>query len=138
MKHPDERAAFRIKCTQVRTLVRIAVVAGERGFRCRLFRHAGERRCARRDRRRTAPRFGEGSSIRSDDRHVHGRFAEAARPSGGMTFSQEPTSFRLQNGNEISDTDHCFILVTLLRGKPSFGAFVCQFLDPTLHLRVSA
>jgi hypothetical protein len=40
----------------------------------------------------------------------------AARPSGGMTFSQEPTSFRLQNGNEVSDTDHCLILVTLLRG----------------------
>ena len=29
MKQPDERAAFRIKSTQVRTLVRIAVVAGE-------------------------------------------------------------------------------------------------------------
>jgi hypothetical protein len=43
-------------------------------------------------------------------------FAGAARPSGGMAFSQEPTSFRLQNGNEISDTDHCLILVTLLRG----------------------
>ena len=63
-----------------------------------------------------APRFAEGSSIRSDDRHVHGRFAGAARPSGGMAFSQEPTSFCLQNGNEISDTDHCFILVALLKG----------------------
>ena len=41
-----------------------------------------------------------GSSIRSDNRLVHGRFAGAARPSGGMTFSQEPTSFRLQNGAE--------------------------------------
>jgi len=29
MKQPDERAAFRIKSTQVRSLVRIAVVAGE-------------------------------------------------------------------------------------------------------------
>ena len=29
IKQPDERAAFRIKSTQVRTLVRIAVVAGE-------------------------------------------------------------------------------------------------------------
>jgi hypothetical protein len=29
MKQPDERAAFRIKSTQVRTLVRIEVVAGE-------------------------------------------------------------------------------------------------------------
>ncbi len=29
MKQPDECAAFRIKSTQVRTLVRIAVVAGE-------------------------------------------------------------------------------------------------------------
>ncbi len=29
MKQPNERAAFRIKSTQVRTLVRIAVVAGE-------------------------------------------------------------------------------------------------------------
>ena len=45
-----------------------------------------------------------------------------------MAFGQEPTSFRLQNGNEISDTDHCLILVTLLRGLPSFGAFVGQFL----------
>ena len=63
-----------------------------------------------------APRFAEGSSIRSDNRHVHGRFAEAARPSGGTAFSQEPTSFCLQNGNEISNTDHCLILFTLLRG----------------------
>ena len=29
MKQPDERAAFRIKSTQVRPLARIAVVAGE-------------------------------------------------------------------------------------------------------------
>jgi hypothetical protein len=29
MKQPDERAAFRIKSTQVRTLLCIAVVAGE-------------------------------------------------------------------------------------------------------------
>jgi len=29
MKQPDERAAFRIRSTQVRTLVRIAVIAGE-------------------------------------------------------------------------------------------------------------
>ena len=29
MKQPNERAAFRIKSTQVRSLVRIAVVAGE-------------------------------------------------------------------------------------------------------------
>ena len=29
MKQPDERAAFWIKSTQVRTLVRIAVIAGE-------------------------------------------------------------------------------------------------------------
>jgi hypothetical protein len=35
---------------------------------------------------RTAPSF-EGSGIRSDDRYVHGRFAGAARPSVGMTFS---------------------------------------------------
>jgi hypothetical protein len=53
-----------------------------------------------------------------------------------MTFSQEPTSFRLQNGDEIPDTDHCLILVALLWGEPSFGAFVGQFLDPPLHLRV--
>src|ERR1700741_170943 len=52
----------------------------------------------------------------SDDWNVHGRFAGAARPSGGMAFSQEPTGFRLQNGHEISDTDHCLTLVTLLRG----------------------
>jgi hypothetical protein len=30
-----------------------------------------------------------------------------------MTFSQEPTSFRLQNGDEIPDTDHCLVLVAL-------------------------
>ena len=29
MKEPDERAAFRVKSAQVRSLVRIAVVAGE-------------------------------------------------------------------------------------------------------------
>ena len=29
MKQPDERAAFRVKSAQVRSLVRIAVVAGE-------------------------------------------------------------------------------------------------------------
>ena len=74
-----------------------------------------ERRCVRRDRRRMAPRLAEGSSIRSDDRHVHGRFAVAGRPLGSMAFSQEPTGFRLQNGNEISDTDHCLILIALLR-----------------------
>ena len=53
-----------------------------------------------------------------------------------MTFSQESTSFGLQNGDEIPDTDHCLILVALLWGEPSFGAFVGQFLDPPLHLRV--
>jgi hypothetical protein len=35
-----------------------------------LFRDAGERRCARRDRRRTAPHFAADSSIRSDNRPV--------------------------------------------------------------------
>ena len=49
-----------------------------------------------------ALRLEEGSSIRSDDRHVHGRFAGAARPSGSMAFGQEPAGFRLQNCNEIS------------------------------------
>jgi len=88
----------------------------ERDFRCRHFRHAGERRCVRRDRRRMALRLAEGSTIRSDDRHVHGRFAGAARPSGSMAFGQEPASFRLQNCNEFSDADHCLILVALLRG----------------------
>jgi hypothetical protein len=102
----------------------------ERGFRCRLFRRAGERRCVRRDRRRMAPRLAEGSSIRSDDQHVHGQFVGAARPSGGMAFSQEPTSFCLQNGDEISDMDHCLILIALLWGEPPFGAFVGEFLDP--------
>ena len=34
--------------------------------------------------------------------------------SGGMTFSQEPTSFGLQNGDEIPNTDQCLILVALL------------------------
>ena len=137
MKQPDERAAFRIKSTQVRTpCAHCSGSRRERGFRCRPFRHAVEQRCARRDRRRTAPRFAEGNSIRSDDRHVHGRFAGAARPSGGMTFSQEPTSFRLQNSDEIPNTDQCLILVAFLWCEPSFGAFVGQFLDPTLHLHV--
>ena len=36
---------------------------------------------------------------------------QAARPS-----AKSRRSFCLQNGNEISDTDHCLILVTLLRG----------------------
>jgi hypothetical protein len=31
-----------------------------------------------------------------------------------MTFSQEPTSFRLQNGDEIPNTDQCLILVAFL------------------------
>ena len=53
-----------------------------------------------------------------------------------MTFSQEPTSFRLQNGDEIPNTDQCLILVAFLWCEPSFGAFVGQFLDPTLHLHV--
>jgi hypothetical protein len=56
--------------------------------------------------------------------------------SDGMTFSQEPTSFGLQNGDEIPNTDQCLILVALLWRGPSFGAFVGQFLDPTLHLHV--
>jgi hypothetical protein len=45
-------------------------------------------------------------------------------------------SFRLQNRNEISDTDHCLILVALLRGQLSFGAFVSQLFNSPLHLRV--
>ena len=53
-----------------------------------------------------------------------------------MTFSQEPTSFGLQNGDEIPNTDQCLILVAFLWCEPSFGAFVGQFLDPTLHLHV--
>ena len=139
MKQPDERAAFRVNSTQVRSLVRIAVVAGE----SEVFAVVCSAMLASDD---VLDVIGEerlralvaGSSIRSDNRHVHGRFAGAARPSGGMTFGQESTSFRLQNGDEISDTDHCFILVTLLRREPTFGAFVGQFFDPPLHLRVSA
>ena len=53
-----------------------------------------------------------------------------------MTFSQETTSFRLQNGDEIPDTDQCIILVAFFRRERSFGAFVGQFFDPPLHLRV--
>ena len=53
-----------------------------------------------------------------------------------MTFGQESTSFRLQNSDEIPDTDHCLILVALLWREPTFGALVGQFLDPPLHLRV--
>src|SRR5580693_2610913 len=88
------------------------------------------------DRRRTAPHFAADSSIRSDKRPVRGQFAGAARPSGGMTFSQEPTSFGLQNGEEIPNTDQRLILVALIWREPSFGAFVGQVLDPTLHLHV--
>jgi ABC-type glycerol-3-phosphate transport system substrate-binding protein len=61
---------------------------------------------------------------------------DPTRPSGGMTFSQEPTSFRLQNSDEIPNTDQCLILVAFFWCEPSFGAFVGQFLDPTLHLHV--
>jgi hypothetical protein len=53
-----------------------------------------------------------------------------------MTFSQEPTSFGLQNGEEIPNTDQRLILVALIWREPSFGAFVGQVLDPTLHLHV--
>ena len=49
-----------------------------------------------------------------------------------MTFSQEPTSFRLQNSDEIPDKDQCIILVALLGREPTFGALVGQFLDPAL------
>jgi hypothetical protein len=65
-----------------------------------------------------APRLAAGSSIRSDNRPVRRRFAGAARSTGSMTFSQEPTSFRLQNGDEVPDTDQCLILVTLLTSCP--------------------
>ena len=53
-----------------------------------------------------------------------------------MTFGQESTSFRLQNSDEIRDTDQCIILVAFLGCEPTFGALVGQFLDPPLHLRV--
>ena len=53
-----------------------------------------------------------------------------------MTFGQESTSFRLQNSDEIPDTDQCIILVALLGREPTFDALVGQFLDPPLHLRV--
>jgi hypothetical protein len=136
MKEPDECAAFRVKSAQVRSLVRVAVVAGESEVSAVVSTAMLASDDVRRDRRRMAPRLAAGSSIRSDNRLVHGQFAGAARPSGGMTFSQESTSFGLQNGDEIPDTDHCLILVALLWCEPSFGAFVGQFLDPPLHLRV--
>jgi hypothetical protein len=53
-----------------------------------------------------------------------------------MTFGQEAASFRLQNSDEIPDTDQRIILVALLGREPAFGTLVGQFLDPTLHLRV--
>jgi hypothetical protein len=52
-----------------------------------------------------------------------------------VTFSQKSASFRLKYGDEIPDTDQRIILVTFLWREPSFGAFVGQFFDPTLHLR---
>jgi hypothetical protein len=48
---------------------------------------------------------GSGSSIRSDDRLVRGQFGGSARPSVGLTFSQEPASFRLEDSNEIPAAD---------------------------------
>jgi hypothetical protein len=50
-----------------------------------------------------------------------------------MTFSQEPTSFRLLNSDEIPDKDQCIILVALLGREPTFGALVGQFLKLTLR-----
>jgi hypothetical protein len=108
MKQPDERAAFRIKSTQVSDpCAHLQWVAGQG----EVFAVVSSAMLASNDvldviseeRLRV---FAEGSSIPSDDRHVHGRFTGAARPSGGMAFSQESTSFRFPNGIEISDTNH--------------------------------
>jgi hypothetical protein len=55
-----------------------------------------------------------------------------------MTVSQEPTSFGLQNGDEIPDTHHGVIFLALLFGESPFGAFVGQFFDSRLHLRIGA
>jgi hypothetical protein len=75
------------------------------------------------------------SSIRSDGWPVRGQITGGSRPSSGVTFSQKSPSFRLQYGDEIPDTDQRIILVTFLCRERSFGAFVGQFFDPTLHLR---
>jgi hypothetical protein len=63
------------------------------------------------------------------------KLPEALVHPSGVTFSQKSPSFRLQYGDEIPDTDQRIILVTFLCRERSFGAFVGQFFDPTLHLR---
>jgi hypothetical protein len=49
-----------------------------------------------------------------------GPFAGLPAPLGQQAafFSQEPTSFRLQNGAEVPDTDQCLTPVTLLTSCP--------------------
>ena len=106
MKQPYERAAFRIKSTQVRSLVRIAMVAGE----SEVFAVASSAMLASNDvldviceeRLRVLRKAAVFAAM-------IGTFTDGCRSRssiGGMAFSQEPTSFRLQDGNEISDTDH--------------------------------
>lgn len=103
-------------------------------FRFRLLLHAAERRCAQCGRRKMAPRLAGGRNIRTDGQPARGQTTGAARPSGGVTFSQELAGSRLQNGHEIPDTDQCIVLFPFLFRELSFGAFVGEFFDPSLHL----
>jgi hypothetical protein len=119
MKQPDERTSFWIKSTQVRSLVRIAVVAGESqvfAVACSVMLASNDERCV---------------DVISEERlRVLRKVAVFAAMIGTFTDSlpktlvhqaawpsaKSPTSFCLQNGTEIPDTDHCLILVTLVRG----------------------
>jgi hypothetical protein len=65
-------------------------------------------------------------------------FGGAAGPSGGVTINQEAASYALQNGDKIADRHHGVIFLALLFGESAFGAFVSQFFDSRLHLRIGA
>jgi hypothetical protein len=69
---------------------------------------------------------------------VERHFGGAAGPSGGVTISQEAASYALQNGDKIADPHHGVIFLALLFGESAFDAFVSQFFDSGLHLRIGA
>ncbi len=80
-------------------------------------------------------RLAEGRSTHTDNLPGHGQIVGAARPLSGVIFSQKSTSFPLQNGDEIPDTDQCIILIAFFWRQPTFCALVGQFFDSPLHLR---
>jgi hypothetical protein len=115
MKQPDECAAFRVKRAQIRPLVGIAVVTGQSEVSIvitsamltsdDMLDMIGEEGLGL---LRYAAVFAAISGTIADklpEPLIH--------PSSGVTFSQKPASFRLQNGNEIPNTDQCLVLVAL-------------------------